>query len=195
MRARDLRAARLEGLLVQAKLDSLQGRLRPHFLFNTLNSIGALIQEQPAAAQQMLGSLSELLRASLHTEPSREVTLERELDLVRQYVSIQQMRFQDWLSVSIETEPDVLHAYVPHLVLQPLVENAIQHGIAPPGSARARADCRRPRGQPAQARRGRRWYRHGRRAGGRAERGIQQQRGNGIRPLEHEGQAAAFVRS
>ena len=142
VRARDLRAARLEGSLVQAKLDSLQGRLRPHFLFNTLNSIGALIQEQPAAAQQMLGSLSELLRASLHAEPSREVTLERELDLVRQYVSIQQMRFQDRLSVSIETEPDVLHAYVPHLVLQPLVENAIQHGIAPreaPGHVRIAA--------------------------------------------------------
>ena len=146
LRARDLRAARLEGSLVQARLEALQGRLRPHFLFNTLNSIGALIREQPAAAEQMLGSLSELLRASLNAEPSREVTFERELDLVRQLVSIQQMRFQDRLSVSIDAAPDVLHAYVPHLVLQPLVENAIRHGIAPRDAARARADWRRPRG-------------------------------------------------
>jgi two-component system, LytTR family, sensor kinase len=131
VRDRDVRAARLEASLARARLDSLQGRLHPHFLFNTLNSIGALIREDPAAAERMLGSLSELLRASLNAEPSREVTLERELDLLRQYVSIQQMRFQDRLSVSIETAPDVMHAYVPHLVLQPLVENAIRHGIAP----------------------------------------------------------------
>jgi two-component system, LytTR family, sensor kinase len=131
VRERDVRAVRLEASLVQARLDSLQGRLHPHFLFNTLNSIGALIREDPAAAERMLGSLSELLRASLSAEPSREVTLERELELLRQYVSIQQVRFQDRLSVSIETAPDVMQAYVPHLVLQPLVENAIRHGIAP----------------------------------------------------------------
>jgi two-component system, LytTR family, sensor kinase len=131
VRARDVRAARLEASLVQAKLDRLQSRLQPHFLFNTMNSIGALIHEQPAAAEQMLGSLSELLRASLNAEPAREVTLQCELELLRQYVSIQQMRFQDRLRVSIETAPDALNAYVPHLVLQPLVENAIRHGIAP----------------------------------------------------------------
>jgi two-component system LytT family sensor kinase len=135
VRDRDVRAARLEGSLVQAKLDSLQGRLHPHFLFNTLNSISALIREQPAAAEQMLGSLSELLRASLDAEPSREVTLERELDLARQYTSIQQTRFADRLSVSFEAGPDVQDALVPHLILQPLVENAIRHGIAPRDAA------------------------------------------------------------
>jgi len=131
-----------EGALGQARLDSLQGRLHPHFLFNTLNSIGALIRERPGDAEHMLGSLSELLRASLNAEPSREVTLERELDLLHQYVSIQQLRFQDRLTVSVEASPDLLSAYVPHLVLQPLVENAIRHGIAPreaPGHVRIAA--------------------------------------------------------
>ena len=145
VRARDVRAARLEASLVQARLDSLQGRLHPHFLFNTLNSIGALIRDQPAAAEQMLGSLSDLLRASLDAEPSREVTLERELDLVRQYLSIQQTRFQDRLTVSIEASPDALGAYLPHLLLQPLVENAVRHGIAPrdaPGHLRLAAGRR-----------------------------------------------------
>jgi len=142
VRDRDVRAARLEAALVQAKLDSLQGRLQPHFLFNTLNSIAALIRDQPEAAEQMLGSLSELLRASLHAEPGREVTLESELDLVRQYVSIQQMRFSDRLTVTIDVAPDALSAQVPHLLLQPLVENAIRHGIAPreaPGHVRIAA--------------------------------------------------------
>ena len=142
VRDRDVRAARLEGSLVQAKLDSLQGRLHPHFLFNTLNSIGALIHEQPAAAEQMLGSLSELLRASLRADPSREVPLERELDLLRQYISIQQTRFQDRLGVTIDVAPGVKIARVPHLILQPLVENAIRHGIAPregPGHVRVAA--------------------------------------------------------
>lgn len=130
VRDRDVRAARLEGALVQAKLDSLQGRLQPHFLFNTLNSIAALIHDQPAAAEQMVGSLSDLLRASLHADPSREVALEDEIGLVRQYVSIQQMRFTDRLNVTIDVAPETLTARVPHLLLQPLVENAIRHGIA-----------------------------------------------------------------
>jgi hypothetical protein len=135
LRERDLRQARLEASLAQAQLEALQGKLHPHFLFNTLNSIGALIRDQPAAAEQMLGNLSALLRASLNAEPSRQVTLENELALVRQYVSIQQMRFQDRLSVHVEAAPDALAAYVPHLILQPLVENAIRHGIAPRDAA------------------------------------------------------------
>src|SRR5262245_3799289 len=142
VRDRDVRAARLEAALVRAKLDSLQGRLQPHFLFNTLNSIAALIHDQPAAAEQMVGSLSDLLRASLHGDPSREVTLEDELGLVRQYVSIQQVRFTDRLSVTIDVAPETLTARVPHLLLQPLVENAIRHGIAPrelPGHVRIAA--------------------------------------------------------
>ena len=128
---RDVRAARLESALLKARLENLQGRLHPHFLFNTLNSILALIRDQPAAAERMLGSLADLLRASLHADPAVEVPLEQELDLVRQYVSIQQVRFTDRLSVSFDVAPEVRHALVPHLLLQPLVENAIRHGIAP----------------------------------------------------------------
>ena len=142
VRERDSRAARLESALLKAKLDGIQGRLHPHFLFNTLNSIGALIHDQPAAAERMLGSLADLLRASLHADPSAEVPLEQELDLVRQYVSIQQMRFTDRLQVSFDVAPDARYALVPHLVLQPLVENAIRHGIAPretPGHVRIAA--------------------------------------------------------
>jgi len=139
---RDVRAARLESALLKARLETLQGRLHPHFLFNTLNSIGALIHDQPDAAERMLGSLAELLRASLQADPSAEVPLERELDLVQQYVSIQQMRFTDRLNVSFDVAPDARLALVPHLVLQPLVENAIRHGIAPraaPGHVRIAA--------------------------------------------------------
>ena len=142
VRDRDVRAARLEGALLKARLDSLQARLHPHFLFNTLNSIGALIHDQPDAAERMLGSLAGLLRASLHADPAAEVPLEEELDLVRQYVSIQQMRFTDRLQVSYDVSPDAQHALVPHLLLQPLVENAIRHGIAPreaPGHVRIAA--------------------------------------------------------
>jgi signal transduction histidine kinase len=142
VRERDARAARLESALLKARLESLQGRLHPHFLFNTLNSIGALIHDQPDAAERMLGSLADLLRASLHADPSAEVPLEQELDLVRQYVSIQQMRFTDRLNVSFDVAPDARHALVPHLLLQPLVENAIRHGIAPreaPGHVRIAA--------------------------------------------------------
>ena len=142
VRERDVRAARLESALLKAKLDNLQGRLHPHFLFNTLNSIGALIHDQPDAAERMLGSLAELLRASLHADPAAEVTLDQELDLLRQYVSIQQTRFADRLNVSFDVAPDARQALVPHLLLQPLVENAIRHGIAPreaPGHVRIAA--------------------------------------------------------
>jgi hypothetical protein len=132
VRDRDVRAARLEAALVQAKLDSLQGRLQPHFLFNTLNSIAALIRDQPEAAEQMLGSLSELLRASLHAEPGREVTLESELDLVRQYVSIQQMRFSDR----------------PHRHDRRRSRRAVRAGAAPAAPA-ARRERDPPRHRPA----------------------------------------------
>jgi two-component system LytT family sensor kinase len=140
---RGVRAARLEASLAQARLDSLQGRLHPHFLFNTLNSIAALVREEPAAAERMIGSLGDLLRAAVDAEPSREVTLERELELVREYVSIQQMRFADRLAVAFDAPPELLACYVPHMVLQPLVENAIRHGIAPhdgTGTVRVGAD-------------------------------------------------------
>jgi LytS/YehU family sensor histidine kinase len=131
VREQDLRAARLEVDLAEAKLASLEGRLRPHFLFNTLNTIGALIREDPGAAEVMLGQLSELLRASLRSDPTREVRLADELSLVEHYLSIQRVRFQERLRVSLDATESARQALVPQLLLQPLVENAVRHGIAP----------------------------------------------------------------
>jgi len=131
IREREREAARLEVDLAEAKLSTLENRLRPHFLFNTLNAVAALVREDPAAAESMIGQLSDLLRASLRTDARTEVRLEDELHLVRQYLAIQQARFQDRLQISVEISEAARAAYVPQLILQPLVENAIRHGIAP----------------------------------------------------------------
>jgi LytS/YehU family sensor histidine kinase len=143
VRQRDREAARLELDLSEAKLATLEGRLRPHFLFNTLNAIAALIREDPSAAERMVGQLSDLLRASLKADPTREVTLADELQLVEQYLAIEQARFQDRLSSSLDASTAARVASVPHLILQPLVENAVRHGIAPRergGAIRVSAD-------------------------------------------------------
>ena len=131
VRERDAQAARLRVDLAEAKLATLEGRLRPHFLFNTLNAIAALIRDDPAAAEQMIGQLSDLLRASLKADPLREVTLADELTLVEQYLAIQQTRFQGRLRATLYASDAARRGYVPHLILQPLVENAVRHGIAP----------------------------------------------------------------
>ena len=128
-RDRELRAARLEAALATAQLQALQAQLHPHFLFNTLNAIASLIPEDPTAAEEMVEALSELLRAALQDGRTREVPLRRELDLADQYVRIQQIRFHDRLRVDRDVAADTLDALVPPLLLQPLVENAIQHGI------------------------------------------------------------------
>jgi len=106
-------------------------QLHPHFLFNTLNSISVLMQEDVAAANDMLLRLSELLRLSLNQNQSHEITLRQELDFLKLYLEIEQTRFQDRLKVRIEAAPDTLEARVPNLILQPLVENAIRHAVAP----------------------------------------------------------------
>ena len=131
IRERDAQAARLRVDLAEAKLATLEGRLRPHFLFNTLNAIAALIREDPSGAEQMLGQLSDLLRASLKADTLREVALVDELKLVEQYLAIQHARFQDRLRVTIHASDAALRGYLPYLILQPLVENAVRHGIAP----------------------------------------------------------------
>jgi sensor histidine kinase YesM len=131
VRERDAQAARLRVDLAEAKLATLEGRLRPHFLFNTLNAIAALLREDPAAAEQMIGQLSDLLRASLKADPLREVTLAEELKLVEQYLAIQRARFQDRLRANLYASEAARRAYLPYLILQPLVENAVRHGIAP----------------------------------------------------------------
>lgn len=122
-------AAALESELTRSKLEALRSQLRPHFLFNTLNAISVFIPEDAARAQQMLFRLSTLLRRSLEEE-SHEVALRRELAYVNDYLDIQRERFGDRLSIVVSVDPAVLDAQVPVFLLQPLLENAIEHGKA-----------------------------------------------------------------
>jgi len=133
-RERQRKAAELHTELVTSKLEMLKVQLQPHFLFNTLNTINALIHEDAEAADRMVTRLADLLRLTLY-ESRQEVPLARELEFVSAYVDIQQIRFHNRLKVSFDVRGTVLSAQVPSLVLQPLVENAIRHGISP----RARA--------------------------------------------------------
>lgn len=121
----------LEARLARAQLQSLRLQLHPHFLFNTLNTINALIGTDRHAAERVISGLSELLRMSLSTASEQEVTLAKELELLAHYIEIQQIRFQDRLTVNFRIDPEARYALVPNLMLQPLVENAIRHGIAP----------------------------------------------------------------
>jgi two-component system LytT family sensor kinase len=139
---RALRASRLETRLIEAQLQTLQRQLQPHFLFNTLNTISALMHRDVEAADAMLARLGDLLRMSFETLGVQEVSLEQELDFLRKYVAIEQTRFRERLDVTFEVAPDALDCLVPNLLLQPLVENAIRHGIGPrigPGHVLVRA--------------------------------------------------------
>ena len=132
----------LEARLERAQLQTLKLQLQPHFLFNTLNTITALIGVDPRVAERMVSGLSELLRLSLRNAGEQEVPLSRELELLEHYVDIQQIRFRDRLTVTLEVAPDAMQALVPNFILQPLVENAIRHGIGPraaPGHVDVRA--------------------------------------------------------
>lgn len=126
----ELRASELQSQLVSAQLTALKMQLQPHFLFNTLNAIIVLVRQQKAKdAEQMLGYLSDLLRGVLQDVDAQEVALRRELEYLQLYLSIERVRFADRLSVEISADPAAQQAYVPQLVLQPIVENAIRHGI------------------------------------------------------------------
>jgi len=128
---RDLRAATLETQLAEARLTALQGQLRPHFLFNTLNMIAEQVYTDPAGADAMLTRLGVLLRSSF-TEADRErVPLRRELELLESYIEIMRARFRGRLTFELHVEPTTLDALVPRFILQPLVENAIKHGVEP----------------------------------------------------------------
>ena len=132
LRHQELNAAQLETQLAQAELQALRTQLQPHFLFNALHTIGALVRTGDRDnALRVVTGLGELLRRVLDSETAHEVRLEDELAFIRSYLAIEHVRFCDRLSVEIDAPPAVLDAMVPHLVLQPLVENAIRHGIAP----------------------------------------------------------------
>lgn len=128
---RALNTAQLEMRLVEAQLQALQRQLHPHFLFNTLNTISGLIRTDPDGADVMIDRLGDLLRMTLHKSGIQEVSLKEELDVLQKYVEIERTRFGNRLNVEMHVQPETLDAQVPSLVLQPLVENAIRHGIAP----------------------------------------------------------------
>ena len=126
-----LRSARLERRLAEAQLAALRMQLQPHFLFNTLHAISALVEDDAPAARRMIARLSELLRATLASNGEPEVPLEREIEVLERYLDIERVRLGDRLRVEYAVDDDALEALVPTLLLQPLVENAVRHGIAP----------------------------------------------------------------
>lgn len=129
-KTRELRAAQLETKLAQAQLDMLKMQLQPHFLFNTLNAISALMHRDLKTAEEMLAGLSDLLRLALDNAAVQEVALKSELEFTGRYLELEQVRFADRLKVKFQIDPETLDALVPNMVLQPLVENAVRHGIA-----------------------------------------------------------------
>ncbi|HET6979156.1 MAG TPA: histidine kinase [Pyrinomonadaceae bacterium] len=130
-REREVLATRLEAQLAQAQLDSLRMQLHPHFLFNTLNNIVGLVRDNKnQTAVNMLVGLSDLLRHTLEHSAKQEIELRQEVNFIKLYLSIQQMRFSDRLRIQYDIHPGTTHALVPNLILQPLSENALRHGIA-----------------------------------------------------------------
>jgi two-component system LytT family sensor kinase len=128
---RALDAAHLETRLMEAQLQALQRQLHPHFLFNTLNTISGLMRINLNAADLMIDRLGDLLRMTLDTSSAQQVPLKQELEVLQKYLEIEQTRFESRLAISMHIDFETLDALVPNLVLQPLVENAVRHGIAP----------------------------------------------------------------
>lgn len=129
LREERLRRAELEAQLAQSQLQALRTQMQPHFLFNTLNAISALVLAQPMQARKMIARLSNLLRLTLEEHHAQLLPLSRELEFVRHYLEIQRERFRDRLDTHFDVAEEALPAEVPCMILQPLVENALQHGL------------------------------------------------------------------
>ncbi len=143
-RQEELLAAELRTRLAGAQLQALKAQLQPHFLFNTLHTISALMREDVEAADRMISRLSDLLRLALRADGRHTVPLREELDFVEKYLEVERIRFSDRLRTEINVSPQALDVEVPNLILQPLVENAIRHGITPKaagGTVRVSAVC------------------------------------------------------
>jgi len=129
LRDERLRTSQLETQLVQSQLQTLRVQLQPHFLFNTLNAISALALADPVQARQMIARLSDFLRLTLEERHAQQVPLLREMEFLQCYLGIQQVRFQDRLTTHMDVATETVHALVPNMILQPLVENALRHGL------------------------------------------------------------------
>ena len=125
---RQAHAIQLQAQLAEARLDALRMQINPHFLFNTLNSVSALVDRDPPGVRKMIARLSELLRTTTDSRATDEVPLRQELQLLDRYIEIMEIRFQGRLRVERDIDPAALEALVPNLILQPIVENALEHG-------------------------------------------------------------------
>lgn len=132
----ELKASELRTQLVQSQLEALKMQVHPHFLFNTLHSISALLSKDTEAARKMITRLGDFLRLTLENSGSMEVTLQQEIEFLNGYLEIERIRFQDRLTTDIRVDPDVLDVRVPNLILQPIVENAMRHAIGNSTSGR-----------------------------------------------------------
>src|SRR6185503_2079269 len=125
----ELKASELRTQLVQSQLEALKMQVHPHFLFNTLHSISALLSKDTEGARKMITRLGDFLRLTLENSGSMEVTLRQEIEFLNGYLEIERIRFQDRLTTDIQIDPAVLEARVPNLILQPIVENAMKHAV------------------------------------------------------------------
>ncbi len=128
---KEIRSAQLETELMKAHLQVLKMQIRPHFLFNTLNTISSLLRTDIETADRMIAQLGDILRLSMEIDGKQEVPLHQEIEFLKKYLDIEQIRFRDRLNIMYNIDQEALNAFVPNLILQPLVENAIRHGIAP----------------------------------------------------------------
>lgn len=135
-RKNELNASQLRTQLVQSQLEALKMQIHPHFLFNTLHSISALLTRDTEAARKMITRLGDFLRLTLENSGSMEVTLQQEIEFLNGYLEIERIRFQDRLTTDIRVDPEVLDVRVPNLILQPIVENAMRHAIGHSASGR-----------------------------------------------------------